>query len=48
MFRKVIAVYYENHKELIITMREKNAEFLNVKTCGTYNFNKHCALKGYN
>jgi hypothetical protein len=35
LFRKEIAVYSEDHRKPINTLRGQNAEFLNVKADGT-------------
>jgi hypothetical protein len=36
LFKKIIAVYYENHTELINTFSGQNAELLTVKAGDTY------------
>jgi hypothetical protein len=41
---EIIAVYSENHKEYINTIRRQNVGFLNIKADGIYN--NHYALKG--
>jgi hypothetical protein len=38
LFRKTVAVYYENHTEHINTRSGYNAEFLYVKAGGIYNY----------
>jgi hypothetical protein len=38
LFKEIIAVYYENHTKLISTLCGQNAELVNVKACGTYNY----------
>jgi hypothetical protein len=35
LFREIIAVYCENHKNCIKSLRRKRAEFLNVNLGGT-------------
>jgi hypothetical protein len=37
-FRKITAVYSENHKELTGTLCEQNVKLPNVKTGGTYSY----------
>jgi hypothetical protein len=36
LFRETVAVYCENHTEHTDALCGQNAEFLNVKACGTY------------
>jgi hypothetical protein len=45
LFKEIITVYSENNTKLINTLYGQNAEILNVKAGGTYNY--HSALKGY-
>jgi hypothetical protein len=44
LFRKIIAVYSENHSKQINIMSEQNAELLIIKAGGTYSY--HWSLKG--
>jgi hypothetical protein len=44
LFKETIAVYCENSKKPINTLREKNAESLVVKAGGIYSY--HLVLKG--
>ena len=34
LFRKITAVYYENHNKYITIVWAKNADFLNIKVFG--------------
>jgi hypothetical protein len=43
-FRETVAVYCENHMEHINALCGQNAELLDIKAGGTYNY--HCAFKG--
>jgi hypothetical protein len=38
LFKKIIAVYAENHTKPINTLYGQNAELLNDKTGGTYSY----------
>jgi hypothetical protein len=42
--KETMAVYSENHTKYINTLCGQNAEFLNIKAGGTYNY--HWVLKG--
>jgi hypothetical protein len=44
LFRGIIALYSENHMEHMITFCGQNAEILNVKGGGSYNYS--CAFSG--
>jgi hypothetical protein len=44
LFKEIISVYSENNVKLINTFCGQNAELLNIKAGGTYNY--HLALKG--
>jgi hypothetical protein len=44
MFMEIIAVYFENHTKPINILCEQNADLLNVKVGGTYNY--QCTLNG--
>jgi hypothetical protein len=43
LFKKIIALYSENHTKPLNTICGQNAELLNVKACGTYSY--HWALE---
>jgi hypothetical protein len=38
LFKKIIAVYSENHMKLRKTLCRQNAELVDVKAGGTYNY----------
>jgi hypothetical protein len=44
LFRETVAVYYENHTELINTLCGQNAEFWYIKASGKYT--NHVASRG--
>jgi hypothetical protein len=47
LFRKIIAVYCENHTEHINTLCGQNAEIFNVKACGKYSSTVFQGVKIY-
>jgi hypothetical protein len=45
LFKEIMAVYSEHNKKPINTLNGRNAELLNVKGGGTYDY--YSALKGF-